>query len=636
MMDSPTTSILPQLAEALSSPQTLEEGLILTLTSTIRGDVGNEETLRHALEMLADAARQVPWRGIFGQAGLLAACSHSLRLEEPENTLKQKLRFIGNCCADNDSNRDIIIETGCYEKLANIAIAVLPLQPLVMVVIFNFMNEYEAAQRHTFKHGLVGLIAKILCEEDKRPTPAIEYTLRCLELVLQLDVPLGDKASGLITSLLDWATYPAIQFDIFYIILSCLSTLHKEEYTKVFSSDPSPILNYIKLMTRLRYWEDLLSKNLELVPGEIDMEDVTLLIRRSRNSVITTVSEISASESFQDQYPAGSAFLNSIVQFLASSDSTFLTCAALILGNMAKDAKACMALIREYQLHLSLVKVLKEQTQIGVLHAVAGALKNLVIGFPVIREQVVQAGVLQYCHKFYLASVAIEVQHMGLSLVRILVATSHENAWSLFLTFEDNSSLSAIERILELYKKNTEVPIRMEIGRIVVSILREAAKPQSANPTGISLQQKILDMSPQILEPVIDMLTQDKWPVIASEGWFALALCVQTARGASAVAGLTFSERFFQMLRQAICQTNGTSNTLKLTQSEQTHSGSGNVDSKPSLQCQKDRENVLMFLSGFLKHNISEASTPYTTLFRRFLDGQLVTDALIKQTLNLV
>ncbi|KAF3196739.1 hypothetical protein TWF679_004498 [Orbilia oligospora] len=633
MTGSLTASILPQLAEALSGSQTLEEGLILKLASTIRGDVCDEDTVRQVLEMLADAARQVEWRDIFGQAGLLATCSHSLHPEEPENTLKQKLRLIGNCCADNDSNRDIVIETECYEKLTCVTTAALPLQPLVMVVIFNFMNEYEPAQRHAFKHGLVDLVTKILHEEDKNQPLAIEYALRCLELVLQSDIPLGDKASGLITLLLGWATYPTIQFDIFYIILSCLLALHKEEYTEAFNSDPSPVLNYIKLMARLQYWEDQLSNDPEL-PDEIDKEDVTRLIRGSRSSTITTVSEISASESFQDQFPTGSAFLNSIVQLLASSDSTLLTCAALILGNMARDPETCDALIREYQPHLSLVNVLKEQTQIGVLHAVGGALKNLVIGSPAIRESVIQAGILQYCHKFYLASVMVEVQHMGLSLIRILVAASPGNAECLFLPLEHDASLSAIEHILQLYAKNTEVPIRMEIGRIVVSILREAAKLPSTHPTRISLQHKTSDMSPLILEPVIDMLIQDKWPVVASEGWFALALCVQTPRGASAVADLTLPERFFQVLRQAIYQKSDRSNFPELTPPEKPRPGPEHLDSKASTQSQKDRENALMFLSGFLKHNTSEAPRNYTTLLQRFLDGQEVTDVLIKETLG--
>lgn len=504
-----------------------------------------------------------------------------------------------------------------------------------MVVVFNFMNEYEPAQRHAFKHGLVDLLAKTLREQDKTPTPAIEYALRCLELVLQLDLPLGDEAGELITSLLDWATYPPIQFDIFHIILSCLSALHKQEYTKAFSSDPSPILHYVKLMARLQYWEDKLAQDPELVPDEFDSDDVARLIRGARSSTIATISEISASESFQNQYPVGLAFLDSIFELLASSDPNFLTCAALILGNVARDAEACNALVHKYRLHLSLVNVLKEQTQIGVLHAAGGALKNLVIGSPAIREPVVQGGILQYCHKFYLASVMIEVQHMGLSLVRILVAKSRENVECLLLPFEGDSGSSAIEQILELYAQNTETPIRMEIGRIVVSILREAAKPQSADSTKVSLQQKIFDMSPRILEPVIDMVIQDKWPVIASEGWFALALCVQTTSGADAVADLTFSEVFFQVLRRAIARTDDTSSTLELTPLEESHLGPSALDSKANTQFQKDKENVYMFLSGFLNHNISKKSQPYTTLFRWFLDGQEVTDAQIKETLGL-
>ncbi|KAK6332213.1 hypothetical protein TWF718_002738 [Orbilia javanica] len=631
MADPLTTGVLSRLTDALSGPQVLGEALAIELTSVIQGDTGDESTRQQVLEMLADAARQVSWRGIFGQTGMLASCSRGLHPGEPEDILKQKLRLIGNCCADNDSNRDIIIETECYEKLACISSTLLPLRALSMVVIFNFMNEYESAQRHAFKHGLVGLLTKILRRDDKQPDPALEYPLRCLELILQLDLSLGDEASELIILLLDWAVYPTTQFDIFYVILSCLLALHKEEYTKAFNLNPSPVSNYVELVTRLKYWEDKATQTPELVPDDMDSEDVARLINGARRVAIATISEISASESFHNQYPTGSAFLNSIFGLLASSDPNFLACSALIFGNVARDAEACKALIDEYQLHLSLVNVIREQTQIGVLHAAGGALKNLVVGFPEIREQVVQEGALQYCQKFYLASVMIEVQHMGLSLVRILVAMSQKNVECLFLPYEGESSPSAIEQILELYVKNTEVPVRIEIGRIVVSVLREAAKTKPAEQTKVSLQQRVIVMSPRILEPVIDMVIQEKWPVVASEGWFAFALCVQTTGGANAVAGLSFSETFFKVLRRVLSQTDGALEPMLL---EELSPGSGALDSKSNPRLQKDRENVYMFLSGFLKHNTSQESQPYTTLFRWFLEGREVTDTQIKEALG--
>ncbi|KAK6497338.1 hypothetical protein TWF481_011751 [Arthrobotrys musiformis] len=580
----------------------------------------------------------VPWRGIFGQMGLLAACSRGLRLGDPENILKQNLRLIGNCCADNDPNRDVVIETECYDRLTRLSAANPPLQPLIMVVIFNFMNEYEPAQRHAIKHGLVEFLTEVIGGEDKEPGTKIEYALRCLELVLQLDVSLGGTVSELIISLLDLATRPDTQFDIFHIVLGCFPALHKEEYTKAFNLDPIPILSYINLITKLQHWENNLSRSPGLISDDIDKEDITRLIRAARGTAIATISEISSSGPFQDQYPAGTEFSDSVVQLLASSDPNLLTSAALILGNMARDAAACDALVQKYQLHLSLVNILKEQNQIGVLHAAGGALKNLVIGSPAIRQSVVRAGIFQYCQKFYLASVMIEVQHMGLSLVRILVAMSPENVESLLLPLEGDSSSSAISQVLELYAKNTEAPIRMEIGRIVVSILREAAKSQSSGlikSYDPPLQQKVLDMCPRILEPVIDMVTQDKWPVIASEGWFALALCVQTTGGANAIANLTFSEVFFQALRRALkLADGGVSESLEPTLPEQLHLGSNGPGSKPSIQSQKDKENICMFLSGFLKHNASETLKPCAILLQQFLDQKEVTDIQIKEAID--
>ncbi|KAK6525069.1 hypothetical protein TWF281_011948 [Arthrobotrys megalospora] len=495
-------------------------------------------------------------------------------------------------------------------------------------------NTAEPAQKHAFEHGLVNYLAKVLGETDKQQSSTIEYALRCLELVLLLDVLLDDKAGELIASLLDLATSPVIQLDIFHIALGCLSALHKEEYTKGFSSDPSPISKYFVLMTRLKHWEEKLSQSPELPLDDVDPEDAARLIRSARSSVIATISDISAYESFQNQYPPGSKFFDSVIQWLSSDDPNFLTCAALILGNMARDKEACHVMVHKYQVHISLVNVLKEQSQIGVLHAAGGALKNLVIGSPPIREPVVEAGALKYCHKFYLASVMIEVQHMGLSLVRILVATSSKNVDCLLLPFESDPRSSAMDKILELYAKNTEAPIRMEIGRIVVSILREAAKSRIANPARDHIQERVVAMSPGIMEPVIDMVVQDKWPVIASEGWFALALCVQTTDGANAVTDLRFSDIFFQALRRAISEPIGLSATPEQTSLEAPNLDSENTKLDATAQSQKDKENVYLFLSGLLKNNTSDKSQPSNILFRRFLDGQEVTDTQIKDTLG--
>ncbi|KAK6346462.1 hypothetical protein TWF730_010781 [Orbilia blumenaviensis] len=500
-----------------------------------------------------------------------------------------------------------------------------------MVVIYNFMNEYEPAQRYAFEHGLPKHLVKVLGDADEEHNLATEYALRCLELALQLDVSFGDEASVLITTLLDLAIRPSTQFDILHLVLSCLSALHKEEYTKEFSLDPSLILNYLALVTRLRYWEDQLSQKSELVPDGVDRDDISRLIRSTRGSAITMISDISASEPFQNEYPVGSAVLDSVIQLLNSDDSNLLTSAALILGNTAKDPGTCCALVREYQVHLSLVHILKEQSQIGVLHAVGGALKNLIIGSPSIREPVVQAGIFDYCQKFYLASVMIEVQHMGLSLVRILVTKSSMNVDRLLLPSNGVPGASSMDQILDLYAKNTETPIRVEVGRIVVSILREAAKSQSVNSTRNSIQQRVIDLSPRIIEPVVDMIVQEKWPVVASEGLFALALCVQTIDGAKAVGGITFPEAFFRVLKRAIAQPTSLTGSLNPLESSRLGDDQGLGTNS---QSQKDKENVYMFLAGFLKNNTSQTPKPSATLFQSFLDGQEVTDLQIKDILS--
>ncbi|KAK6539824.1 hypothetical protein TWF694_008672 [Orbilia ellipsospora] len=510
------------------------------------------------------------------------------------------------------------METEFYDKLLHCISNFHSLQTIALVVLFNFLNDYEPAQKFAAERGCVNSLLSILKETFDGPSNVPEYTLKCLELVIRPDTQPNEFPEESIIPLLELANNPSTTFGLFQTAFSCLALYLRGESSKIYISQSLSMQKFLALMFRLQHWEDITGARGQSVVEEDDREDVSSFIRKGRNTIFTAVSDASASTSFQINYPIHSTFMDQVRELLISQDINHIVCAALILGNVARDTESCRILADDYQVHLSLCSILKEQTQVGALHAAGGALKNMVVGYPSLRENIVEAGVLEHCQKFYLATVMIEVQHMGLSLVRLLLATSPSNVARLL---EYDPRISPLAQIFDLYETNTEAPIRVEVGRIVASILRETAKRPIESSQKETLWQRIFQMCPRFIHPVIQMTTLEKWPVVASEGWFALALFAQYQEGANVLAELVFPRDFYQALTKVMSTSETvpekTSDTLLVSDSEETIGGTKE-------QQKKDKDNVYIFLSEFLRNTTSKTHVERKRMFQLLKDGKPV------------
>lgn len=86
--------------------------------------------------------------------------------------------------------------------------------------------------------------------------------------------------------------------------------------------------------------------------------------------------------------------------------------------------------------------------------------------------------------------------------------------------------------LLRIYTAAEELPTKTEIARTIAGVLRtlNSAPASASTPTPAYPDlETALYMHP-IARPLWDMILQDKWPVVRSEGLFALALM---ARGAA-------------------------------------------------------------------------------------------------------
>ncbi|EPS40456.1 hypothetical protein H072_5709 [Dactylellina haptotyla CBS 200.50] len=469
-----------------------------------------------------------------------------------------------------------------------------------------------------------------------------EYAVKCLELLLHIDKESGDLPEDIITFLVVFGNSSSLEFNTFQSAMNCISKLINLEPTKLFLSRSTSLEKTFELMGRLQYWEDNVKVSEQSIVDVDDQEDALQFIRNCRNILIAVITDISASDSFREIYSTESELIKLMVHWLSLNDLNLLTCAALVLGNVARSAESCKVLTTCYTIHLSLVKILEDQSQIGALHAAGGALRNILIGLPGLREDIVAAGVLAHCQKFYLASVMIEVQHMGLSLARILIANSIENVAMILKPLESESDVSPMTQILDLYEGNTELPIRTEIGRIVVSILREIAKCSDQDSRKPYLRTIIIGMCPRFVEPIIQITIQDKWPVVASEGWFAMALFARTIEGANALADIKFPKEFYKLIRSSMSATVATLEEKSIIQTDPMTAMRG--ESKTELggnteiaanRHQKDRDNIYIFLSEFLRNNTSSVYNTRKRIFEKLREGELVADEDIDQLLSI-
>jgi hypothetical protein len=128
------------------------------------------------------------------------------------------------------------------------------------------------------------------------------------------------------------------------------------------------------------------------------------------------------------------------------------------------------------------------------------------------------------------------------------------------------------------------------ICRTLGSRSREGNNNETTN-----LFDRLFDLHEDVARPIDAMITQTEWPVVRSEGWFALALMASHAKGALAVADRLYNTDVYQLVEATLeGDTSGTDNA--------------------SVQRAKDRENLVVMIKelldndvGFLKSKLTQA-----------------------------
>lgn len=340
---------------------------------------------------------------------------------------------------------------------------------------------------------------------------------------------------------------------------------------------------------------------------ESSSEDVKLLAQ-TQLKLNQTISDVSAVSQFAEVYPVGSSLFNSLKSWMAEPEDQLQICACVILGNLARSDEVCRLMISELDIHRSLIAILKKSNNArgSVMHAALGFLKNLAI-LEENRGKLGEADIIPTVSHLWTSDTIPQVQLAAVSLIRLVINSSVENIGRLLapLSADPDSPThlrTYLSLLLSLLGRTDSTPIKTEIGRTVASICRTlgSRSREEDSKEATDLFDRLFDLHEDVARPIDAMVTQKEWPVVRSEGWFALALMASHAKGSLAVADRLYNTDVYQLVEETL---------------EADVSGTDNA----SVQKSKDRENLVVMIKELLDNDVSSLiETTVDTLLNFF------------------
>ena len=224
-----------------------------------------------------------------------------------------------------------------------------------------------------------------------------------------------------------------------------------------------------------------------------------------------------------------------------------------MLGNLARSDDACEEFVHTSQVHKPLITVLANANDSQILHAALGFLKNLAL--PLKNKGALgEAGIFEVLPRLWLLDTLQQIQFSSISLARQLIIGTFENVRRVVKRLSDDEDSPAnlrsnLSLLIALFDRTDVEPIKMEISRLITAACRVVNTYKERTPEQMErIRKKFFKMHPDIGRPLGFMVSQTKWPVVRSEGWFVFALMARYPEGAQCISDLMQEIEVFQSL----------------------------------------------------------------------------------------
>lgn len=359
-----------------------------------------------------------------------------------------------------------------------------------------------------------------------------------------------------------------------------------------------------------------------------------------RNSLIRALSDVSANPEFGVKYPVDSDLVKSLIRWLSASQSQLQICACIMLGNHARSDVVCHSMVHDLRIHETLASIVRDGSDIRVLHAALGFLRNLALP-PGNKALLGQAEIIETISRFWSMEFTPQLQYSAVSLIRQLLNSSFANVQRLLISLSADPDSPAHDKtylsiLLSLFEKTDQGPTRVEIARTIAAIWRcvRSSNP-SIDPIVLAdLIHRLYSKHANLARPLAMMVTQSQWPIIRSEGWFALALMARSKEGSAAINAILQQVEVFGALVETVTghsisspptagtepiSTEASSTNAVRTPSPDSESSNAvtapaeteKTTSRPSTSSSTDttiaarnRENALILINELLRHSV--------------------------------
>jgi hypothetical protein len=341
---------------------------------------------------------------------------------------------------------------------------------------------------------------------------------------------------------------------------------------------------------------DVLRRSFSIEVDRSSVEDVKALAQLQLK-INAALAEVSALPLFSEKYPLGSSLSQTLKSWIGETEDQLQICACVMLGNLARSDEVCQVMVRDLKIHEELISVLQGDARGAVLHSSLGFLKNLAIAGDN-RAVLGEAGIIPAVSRLWAYDSVPQVQFSAASIARQVVISSVDNISHLLAPLSQDPDSPAHKRtylslLLSLFEKTDSTPIKTEIGRTVASICRTLSpKAREGDEEATDLLNRLFTLHDGVALPIGAMITQTQWPVVRSEGWFALALMATNKLGCAAVVDCLHQNEVTELLKTTL-----SAGTLDQHQAEKTETDKS--------QETKDRDNAFVLVQGLLKNEVS-------------------------------
>ncbi|TVY25020.1 hypothetical protein LHYA1_G006454 [Lachnellula hyalina] len=511
------------------------------------------EKIDLAAEKLADRSRETKWRIPLGDSGILNFFLEILRAHTLRHALKiHILRLIGNSCADKvDENRGRVVASNYLPSII-LQLKDTSLLPFAIPVLYNICMDFDPAQLQASNSFLSKELIELISGPALNECRAfLVYICRILNLIVTQPAEPANAPEHLVMVLFQIAVdreSPCDMDDYVALVKTAVAYMKHEKFQKALVAQGGIDTSLSVLVDSYTRFDSAPS-----IGTSSPDQDEARALSEMRSSLNQVFADVSVLPEFVEAYPVISPVTSSLRRWLSSPQLQLQVCACIMLGNLARSKEACIEFVHTSQVHRPLTSIITETNDSQLLHSAIGFLKNL--AQPAENKELIGTDeIWAGFPRLWLMDTLQPVQHSSISLARLLIDRTFENVRRVCRRLSKDEDSPAYQRsnlslLIALFDRTDIEPVKMEISRLITAVCRTFNTHSFTNPDIMTrVRRNFFTMHPDVGRPLAFMVSQTKWPVVRSEGWFVFALMAHFPDGAQCISDMMQDVSVFQPL----------------------------------------------------------------------------------------